>query len=201
MDIIIGKIVTANAHTDYVCQIYGVGEIDPLPRATDHAYGDFVAVELESTGRPEAKLVGVIYNTMLVNPDYGNLGPRLSTRDDAEIFTPDYLSETATLVGIALLGWFDDKGLAHQGVPPLAAAVNAPVWRLNDEEIRRFHSEKTGRFSLRYMPFLMQQGNPLLPPLMVSIVDRLALLYPEQEPQLAVVRNNLAWQQVVQTTG
>lgn len=201
MDITIGKIVTANAHTDYVCQIYGVGEIEPLPQASDHAYGDFVAIELENASRQDARLVGVIYNTMLVNPDYGNLGPRLSTRDDTEIFTPDYLSETATLVGIALLGWFEDPGVAHQGVPPLAAAVNAPVWRLDTEEIRRFHSDTGGRFSLRYIPFLMQQGNPLLPPLMVKIVDRLALLFPEQKSQLAVVRNNLAWRQVIQTTG
>ena len=194
MNIIIGKIVTSNAHTDYVCQIYGPGEIDPLPQAPDYAFGTFVAIELDA----DAMLVGVIYNTLLVNPDYGNLGPRLSPREETEIFTPDYLSETATLVGIVALGWFDGMGAARQGVPPLAAGVNAPVRRLDDGEVRRFHGAAAGKLALRYMPFLMQQGNPLLPPLMVNIVDRLAMLFPEQDQQLAVVRNNLAWRNVVQ---
>ena len=79
MDITIGKIVTSNAHTDYVCQIYGPGEIDPLPRAPDYAYGTFVAIDLADAGQTDAVLVGLIYNTLLVNPDYGNLGPRSST--------------------------------------------------------------------------------------------------------------------------
>lgn len=198
MDITIGKIVTSNAHTDYVCQIYGPGEIDPLPEAPDYAYGTFAAIDLADAGQANAVLVGVIYNTLLVNPDYGNLGPRLSPREETEIFTPDYLSETATLVGIAALGWLDGAGVARQGVPPLAATVNTPVWRLDDDEVRRFHIDGTGNLALRYMPFLMQQGNPLLAPLMVNIVDRLALLFPEQTQQLAVVRNNLAWRNVVQ---
>ena len=126
MNITIGKIVTSNAHTDYVCQIYGPGEIDPLPEAPDYAYGTFAAIDLADAGQANAVLVVVIYNTLLVNPDYGNLGPRLSPREETEIFTPDYLSETATLVGIAALGWLDGAGVARQGVPPLAA-TNCPA--------------------------------------------------------------------------
>jgi len=198
----IGKIVKSNAHTDYVCQIYAPGEFKPLPEPADYAYGNFVAIKLAgSEGQAAPALVGVVYNTLLVNPDYGNLGPRLSERTDLEVFSPDYLTETATLVGILAVGWLNEQGAAQQGIPALAATVNAPVTRLDDQAVCQFHTGADGRLALRYLPMLMQSGDPLLPPLMLNIVARLAMLFPEQGPQLAVVRNNLAWKAVVRPAG
>jgi hypothetical protein len=194
----IGKIVKSNTHIDYVCQVYGPGEITPSPQPRDYTFGAFVAIQLEESGGPAGQLVGVIYNTLLMNPDFGNLGPHLSPRQELEIFTPDYLSETATLVGIIALGWFDVDGSCHQGVPALAATVNTPVYRLEQEELRAFHSDSNGRPSLRYAPLLLGQNNPLVPPLLIHIVDQLAALFPGQRNQLAVMRNNLAWKSIVQ---
>jgi hypothetical protein len=188
MSNIVGKIVKSNGHTDYVCQVYAPGEFKPLPEPADYAYGTFVAIQLADggpaagQGRTTSALVGIVYNTLLVNPDFGNLGPRLSERTDLEVFSPDYLSETATLVGILAVGWLDEQGATHQGVPALAAAVNAPVARLDDCTVHEFHAGPDGRLALRYMPLLMQSGDPLLPPLMLNIVDRLAVLFPEQGP-------------------
>ena len=202
MNSTIGKIVKSNSHTDYVCQIYAPGEIKPLPEPADYAFGTFVAIRLAGdSGSAVPALIGIVYNTLLVNPDYGNLGPRLSERPDLEVFAPDYLSETATLVGILAVGWLDGQGVAQQGVPALAASVNASVHQLETEDVRNFHVGADGRLSMRYMPTLMQSGDPLLPSLMLNIVDRLAPLFPDQGAQLAVVRNNLAWKSVVRPAG
>lgn len=154
----IGKIVKSNAHIDYVCQVFNAGETDVAPQPNDYTFGAFVAIDLDD-GHAGAQLVGVIYNTLLMNPDFGNLGPRLSPRHELEIFTPDYLAETATLVGIIALGWFDGNGDAHQGVPPLAATVNSPVIGLDDNQVAAFHRDDAGRVCLRYLPVLLGQND------------------------------------------
>lgn len=45
----------------------------------DYSFGSFVSIQLDQL---EQRLIGVIYNTLLMNPDFGNLGPRLSPRQD-----------------------------------------------------------------------------------------------------------------------
>ena len=92
-----GKLIKSNAHTDYVCQIYGPGEVDASPSPADYAFGTFVRIPL-AVGY--GHLVGVIYDTVLLNPEFGNLGPRLSPVSDLAVFSPDYLAEKVTLVGI-----------------------------------------------------------------------------------------------------
>lgn len=197
----IGKIVKSNTHIDYVCQVYGPGELVAQPLPTDYAFAEFVAIELNGNGSSSpGALIGVIYNTLLLNPDFGSLGPRLSPRGEQEIFTPDYLSETATLVGIVALGWRDGNTY-RQGVPGLAADVDAPVRRLSDDELRAFHLDTAGRLSLRYASVLMGMNNPLVPQLLLTLIDRLVILFPEQNRQLQVMRNNVAWKSIVQPAG
>jgi hypothetical protein len=197
----IGKIVKSNTHVDYVCQVYSVNEVTDCPKPADYRFGGFVSILLEEDGKPGGQLIGVIYNTLLMNPDFGNLGPRLSPNQDLEVFTPDYLAETATLVGIIAVGWIDAAGNCHQGVPVLAATVNNPVHCLAEDELRHFHQDGAGRLCMRYVSLLMSQNNALVLPLLLNIVDRLALLFPEQRGQLTLMRNNLAWKNVVQPVG
>src|SRR4051812_19760136 len=200
----IGKIVKSNTHVDYVCQVYNVNEVALCLQPVDYCFGGFVSIQLDGdAGAPASggQLIGIIYNTLLMNPDFGNLGPRLSPRDDLAVFTPDYLNETATLVGILALGWVDGDGHCHQGVPTLAATINNPVYRLVDEELRDFHQDGAGRLSLRYVPLLLGQNNALALPLLLNVIDRLDQLFPEQRGQLRLMRNNLAWKSVVQPVG
>ncbi len=143
----------------------------------------------------------MIYNTLLMNPDFGNLGPRLSPRADLDIFTPDYLAETATLVGVIALGWQAVDGVFHQGVPMMAATVNALVTRLDDEGVAAFHRPAGAQVSLRYAPLLLGQKDPLALQLLLNIVNRLITLFPDQQRQLAVMRNNLSWKSIVQPAG
>lgn len=202
----IGKIVKSNTHIDYVCQIYGPGEIVAQPQPADYAFGEFVAIELLgghgfTPGSGTSQLIGIIYNTLLLNPEFGNLGPRLSSRGEQEVFTPDYLNETATLVGIISVGWCDGNARWRQGVPSLAAEVDAPVRRLTRTEIERFHRDEDGRLSLRYASVLMGMNNPLVPQLLINVIDRLREIFPDQCGQLGVMRNNLAWKSIVQPAG
>jgi len=194
----IGKIVKSNSHVDYVCQVYGIGEVLSAPAPIAYTFGTFVSIALEHRA---GSIVGVIYNTLLMNPDFGSLGPRLSPRSDVEIFSPDYLAETATLVGIFALGSVDAGGRVQQGVPALAATVNCPVQRLEDAALMDFHSDGNGRLNLRYAPLILAQNNPLAPSLLIAVIDQLAALFPGKGAQLAVMRNNLAWKSIVQPAG
>ena len=118
-----------------------------------------------------------------------------------EIFSPDYLAETATLVGIFALGAVDAAGRVQQGVPALAATVNCPVTRLSDAALVDFHAGGNGRLNLRYAPLILAQNNPLAPPLLIAVIDQLAALFPASCAQLTVMRNNLAWKSIVQPAG
>ena len=197
----IGKIVKSNTHIDYVCQINGPGEAAELPAPADYAFGTFVAIEPEHTGSAAGALIGVIYNTLLLNPDFGNTGPRLSTRPELEIFSPDYLSETATLVGILTLGWRATNGAYQQGIPALATTVNSPVRRLDIEEVRAFHADAQGQPRMRYASMLVSQRDPIISSLLMSMIDNLGSLFPNSQKRLTVMRNNIAWKSIVQPAG
>ncbi len=209
----IGVIVNSNSHIDYVCQVFGPFEREQRPAPDAYAFGAFVAIGLPTGHRPDgeadvaayddsraAELVGVVYNTLLVNPNFGNLGPRLSSRTEQAVFTPDLIDETATLVGVLALGWQDANG-PQQGTPRLAAEVNAAVRRLSDEEVRQFHRDAHGRPSLRYAATLLAQNNPLVPALLLEIIDALGGLFPQEQAILRVMRDNVAWKSMVRPAG
>ncbi len=202
----IGKIVKSNTHVDYVCQIFSVGEIvEPPPSPEDYAFGTFVRVGLSADAAQGALgssyLVGLIYSTILMNPEFGNLGPRLSPPADLEVFSPDYLREQATLVGVVAVGQVTSGG-THQGVPHLAATVGAEVTTMTADEVRDFHTPASGDgLALAYAPLLLAQGDPLVPHLLLNVINRLGGLFPDQDKQLAVLRGNLAWKTAVAPVG
>jgi hypothetical protein len=199
----IGQIVKSNTHVDYVCQIDNPGEFTSAPTPEDYAFGTFVRVGLAAgltSGAPLSYLVGLIYSTILMNPEFGNLGPRLSPPADLEVFSPDYLREQATLVGIVAVGQVTSGGV-YQGVPRLAAAVGAEVTTMTADEVRAFHTTPAGGLALVYVPVLLAQGDPVIPHLLLNVVNRLGDLFPDQGRQLAVLRGNLAWKTVVTPVG
>ncbi|HKS71446.1 MAG TPA: hypothetical protein VJQ45_13565, partial [Ktedonobacterales bacterium] len=55
-------------------------------------------------GAQDCWAIGLIYDTILLNPAFGALGPRLSSDAQNALFAPDYLAERAVLVSILLLG-------------------------------------------------------------------------------------------------
>ena len=192
----LGQIIKSNSHTDYICQVYSPGEVETPPAREDYAFGTFVRVELGN----DRWLVGIIYDTMLFNPDFGRLGPRLSPEPELAVFSPDYLNEKATLVGIAAVGMMDAAGNVVQGVPALAASTDALVERMTDDQVRTFHQGNPIP-QLAYAPLLLAQGSPLALPLLQTVIARLMALFPNQADLLAVLQDDLAWKAQVGPLG
>jgi len=192
----IGKIVSSAGHIAYVCQITNRDEAAEIPRPEDYGFGTFVAVE-RSDG---ACLVGVVSDTTLLNPEFGNLGPRLSSRAELAVFSPDYIEECSTLVAVTILGSIGPDGAAFQGVPPVAAEIGAPVRRLEEGEVVAFHTGASG-VALGYVPLLTSLASPLAPHLLLQIIDGLRGLFPQDAQRLAVLADSLGWKARVQPLG
>lgn len=157
--------------------------------------------------------VGLIYDTILLNPAFGALGPRLSNDAQVELFSPDYLSERASLVSILLLGTiaYGPNGSARvqHGVPPIAPELGVEVTPLDDTQVRAFHSfadfgEPGGArpyLHMGYLPHAVAQDHALLPLAMLRTIERLEALFPENAALLSIVKRNFAWRLKVQTAG
>lgn len=191
----IGRVVGSNDHADYVVQVYGPAEMPEPPTPLDRAFGQFVEIPVDQHDR----LIGVIYTTQLLNPEYGTLGPRLSTPQELPVFSPDYLAETATVVGVAVVGSVSNCGgrvVYDQRTPRLASNVDAAVSLLPDEQVTAFH-RIDGHLGLAYFPRLLARPLPTLPDLLCAVVDRLIAAYPKERRRLELARQNIRWRAVV----
>ncbi len=229
----LGKIVKSDSHINYVCQIYGPHEADIQPTPADYAFGRFVRVAIHSPqnddvdvmlGRKEQEpvtyAVGVIYDTILFNPTYGSLGPRLSNETQVELFSPDYVSEKAVMVYVMVLGMMEMRlvpgrapeviSLMH-GVPLLSLELGSEIETMTDEEVWTFHffsDEGTGPgdqqqpyLHMGYLPHIIAQRSSLLPMVTLRIIDQLEHLFPQHLSLLSIVKRNFAWRLKVETTG
>jgi hypothetical protein len=190
---LIAKIIKSNSHVDYSARILDSLETDASPTMDDYHFGQFVRI---SAG--ERVVVGVIYDSLLINPDYGNFGPRLTTpREQNNVFMPDYLNEQGVLIGLLLLGWQDSQG-AHQGVPRVVLPINSHVETMTTEEILAFHRDGRGTLQLAYYAHVSTHANLFAFPLLTAIVDQLDRLTDATErARLAVLRKSLTWQQTI----
>jgi hypothetical protein len=189
---LLGRVVKSNSHVDYVVQVFAPGEVAEPPRPEDYAFGSFVRIAVDGRGDG---LVGIIYDTLLLNPAYGTLGPRLSGEPQLTAFAPDYMPETATVVGIAIVGQCRGEGEGanfRQGVPPLAARVGSEARRLTDEEFGAFH-RGDGQPTVSYLPRLSSMNNSAMPELLNDILTRLIAAFPDSSGTLQVLRTNLDW--------
>jgi len=228
----IGKIVGSESHVRYTCQIFGPGEVAAPPDPSAYAFGSFVRIPLRtaltapdvadgamrgdalpSTSAQPLHAVGFIYDTILVNPAFGALGPRLSNDEQLTVFSPDYLAERAVLVSILALGTMRGDGAAGapagrvtHGPPALAPDLGAAVEPLSEAQVRAFHvfadsPRERPYLHLGYLPHTVTQGHPLLPLAMLRTVERLETLLPENAALLDIVKRNLAWRLKVLAAG
>ena len=232
----IGKIVKSDSHINYVCQIYGPREVEVEPNPSDYAFGRFVRVAVRSglpddpntqldlalgkSQEPVTYAVGVIYDTILLNPAFGSLGPRLSNETQVELFSPDYISEKAVLIYFMVLGMVEQRAASRgkaeilstmHGVPLLSLELGSEIQIMDDEEVRAFHffsdPDRTGAdgqkayLHMGYLPHIIAQRNSLLPMVTLRIIDQLERLFPQNESLLSIVKRNFAWRLKVETTG
>jgi hypothetical protein len=194
----IGKLIKSNTHTDYVCQIYGPNEVKSPPSPTDYGFGNFVRLPLDAE---DIDIIGIIYDTQLHNPDFGNLGPRLSPASDLKVFSPDYLTEKVTLLGIAAVGTMKGENLSTHGVPLVSAQIDTMVECMSDEAVKAFHSKNPGGIQMGYIPLLLGHNSSVTRYLILQIINRLRVIFPEQRNILAVLQREISWQNYIYPTG
>jgi hypothetical protein len=230
----IGKIVKSDSHINYVCQIYGPREVEVEPGPPDYAFGRFVRIAVRSSQlddpdttldlalgisqEPVTYAIGVIYDTILLNPAFGSLGPRLSNETQVELFSPDYISEKAVLIYVMVLGMMElspspsgSPGILStmHGVPLLSLELGSEIETMTDEEVRAFHffidaagpDTQTPYLHMGYLPHIIAQRNSLLPMVTLRIIDQLERLFPQNLSLLSIVKRNFAWRLKVETTG
>jgi hypothetical protein len=232
---VIGKIVKSDSHVNYVCQIFGAQEAEMPPSPADYAFGRFVRVaqhtptldgdaELDRmlglAQAPVTYAIGVIYDTILQNPAFGTLGPRLSNELQVELFSPDYIAEKAILIYILVLGTItvqpgmdgkDNKGTiiaSSHGVPPLSLELDSKIETMSDEEVRAFHyfsdagaAEQSPYLHMGYLPHIIAQRGSLLPIVTLQIIEQLESLFPQDLALISIVKRNFSWRLKVETTG
>jgi len=190
---LIAKIIKSNSHVDYAARILDSLETALTPKSEDYGFGQFVKVEAG-----DDKAVGVIYNSQLINPEYGNYGPRLSTPPEQNsVFSPDYLNEQGVLIGVLLLGWCGIRGNLH-GVPRSVLPINSQVETMSADEMREFHCDDKGAIQLGYYAHVTTHGGDFAFQLLSAITDQLKEVLGERDcARLAVLRRTLNWQQTV----
>jgi hypothetical protein len=191
----IARIVKSNSHVDYVARVIDSLDAETPPRAEDFGFGQFVALPQTD----DTEVIGVIYDSELINPEYGGFGPRLSPKPDASRFTPDYLNEQGTLLGILLLGWRDKKtGAVHQTMPRRVIPVNQEVEALEDEGVLGFHRAQSGEVQLHYYSQIIDHAGVFALPLLEAVIQQLTAHCNEAEQsRLNVLQQSLAWQRTM----
>ena len=190
----VAKIVKSNSHVDYVARVIDRLDVDEPPAASDYGFAQFVSIPLDDDG----EVVGVIYNSQLINPEYGSFGPRLSTATDNSVLSPDYLNEQGLLVGILLLGWRDGDGPYHHAIPRRVIPVNQEVRSLAHDDVHRFHLDGGGRVRLHYYSQIVTHAGLFAPSLIEAVIEQLEpICAPEERQRLCVLKQALVWQRTV----
>ncbi len=190
----IARIVSSNSHIDYVARV-----IDRLDSATppdyeDYGFAQFVKLPLAN----ETELIGVIYDSMLVNPDYANFGPRLSPKAELKNFSPDYLNEQGFLIGILLLGEIDRELKITHGVPRRVVPAGQEVFKIEADEIKKFHTDESDCLQIHYYSQIVAHAGLFAVPLLESIIEELSLDCSDADKQrLGVLKQTLAWQRTM----
>ena len=190
----IAKIVSSNSHIDYIGRIIDSLDVAEPPGAEDFGFAQFVGLEFAD----QTKMVGVIYDSMLINPEYANYGPRLSPKPELGNFSPDYLNEQGFLIGILLLGVKDAEGQITHGVPRRVVPAGQEVYKIEADEIKKFHADKNDCLQIHYYSQIVAHAGLFAVPLLESIIAQLALDCSDSDKQrLGVLKQTLAWQRTL----
>ena len=190
----IAKIVSSNSHIDYVARVIDALDVAAPPSAEDFGFAQFIKITLDDA----QEIVGVIYDTVLVNPEYANFGPRLSPKPDLRNFSPDYLNEQGFLIGILLLGATDKDGLTTHGVPRRAVPAGQEVEKITVAEMNKFHADANDCLQIHYYSQIVAHAGLFAAPLLEAIIEQLALDCSAADKQrLGVLKQTLAWQRTL----
>jgi len=190
----IARIVSSNSHIDYVARVIDSLDVSEPPAAEDFGFAQFVRLPIGEA----AEIIGVIYDSILVNPEYSNFGPRLSPKPELGNFSPDYLNEQGVLIGILLLGSRDENGKILHGVPRRVVPAGQDVFKIDAREIKRFHSDENECLQIHYYSQIVAHAGLFAVPLLESIIEQLTLDCSDRDRQrLGVLKQTLLWQRTM----
>lgn len=190
----IAKIIKSNSHIDYVGRVVDELDAENPPSDEDYGFAQFVNLPLNET----EEIVGVIYNSLLVNPDYANFGPRLSPKPELGNFSPDYLNEQGFLIGILLLGSRNAEGKIQHGVPRKVVPAGQDVFKISTENVKRFHTDENECLQIHYYSQIVAHAGLFAVPLLEAIIEQLSLDCTESDRQrLGVLKQTLSWQRTL----
>lgn len=190
----IAKIIKSNSHIDYVGRVIDELDSENPPSDEDYGFAQFVSLPLSEN----ENIVGVIYNSILLNPDYANFGPRLSPKPELGNFSPDYLNEQGFLIGILLLGTKDGAGKILHGVPRKVVPAGQDVFKISGDEVRRFHTDENDCLQIHYYSQIVAHAGLFAVPLLEAIIEQLSLDCAESDRQrLGVLKQTLSWQRTL----
>jgi hypothetical protein len=186
----IARIVSSNSHIDYIARVIDSLDVNEPPPSDAFGFGQFVSIPLDP-----GTVVGIIYDSKLVNPEYGSFGPRLSPKPALGSFSPDYLNEQGVLLGVLLLGLINEMASIVHGVPRGVVPAGQDVFGIEPEAVRKFHTDQNDCIQIHYYSQVIGHAGPFAVPLLESIIDQLSLNCSETDAQrLGVLRQSLAWQ-------
>lgn len=201
-DLTLGSIVESNNHMDYVAEAYREGERETPPEKHDYEFGQPVYATQNVRG-DEYAVVGVIYDTRLVDPDQGRDGPRLSAPDQ-EMLVPGYVNEKQTLLGLAFLGYAQLEpikgadgtysfGDVDHGIPRWTLDIDDHVYKLSPAGFRQFHVTEDG-FSLQYYDRLISTANRFGAEVVLAVIERLRSITDVDDELLDVIEQKVHWE-------
>ncbi len=190
----IAKIVSSNSHIDYVGRVIDSLDVASPPSAEDYGFAQFVSLPVGG----ETEIVGVIYDSILINPEYANYGPRLSPKPELSFFSPDYLNEQGFLIGILLLGSKEKNGKVTHGVPRRVVPAGQDVLKIETGDVKKFHADENDCLQIHYYSQIIAHAGLFAVPLLESIIEQLTLDCSAQDRQrLGVLKQTLLWQRTM----
>ena len=190
----IAKIVSSNSHIDYVARIVDALDTSEPPTAEDFGFSQFVRLPFAD----EAEIIGVVYNSMLVNPEYASFGPRLSPKPELGSFSPDYLNEQGFLIGILLLGTKGENDRFLHGVPRRVVPAGQDVYKIDAAQMKKFHADENECLQIHYYSQIVAHAGLFAVPLLEAIIEQLALDCSDADRQrLSFLKQTLAWQRTM----
>ena len=192
----VGQVIRSNSHIDYVCEVYTDVDRKNSPGPKDYEFGQFVYATKRVAG--EARVfVGVIYDTILVDPEQGRSGPSLAQPDKQEVFNPSYVEEKQVLTGIVLLGHAgvedgDLVDISHT-IPKQSLEVDDVFKKLSKKDFKGFH-RFNGGVQLQYYQRVLDVAGGFAEDILSQILDRLKRSFSEEREALDVLQRNLEWE-------
>lgn len=198
-DLTLGTIAQSHSHMDYVVEVYRERERDRPPEKQDYTFGQPVYATTTVRG-DEYALIGVVYDSQLVDPDQGRAGPRLSNPDQ-DLFVPGYVDEKRTLLGIAFLGYATldptDDGATFtdvaQDMPPWTLDIDDPIRKLSDDGFEQFHFPDQS-LQVQYYDRLISTANRFGAEVTLALTGRLRTHTDADENLLDVIEQKVQWE-------